>query len=203
MSKICCVIFDIGNVLVDWSPRHLYAPHFQDGSELDRFLTEIVPQSWNMEMDAGKPVSVAVEERIALYPDHADLILRWRDNGTELIKGAIEGSVEIMANLRRAHVPLYAISNYNRGRFDADRKRFAFYDWFDDIVLSGDVGLLKPDPRIYRLLIERTGLDPARSLFVDDRLENVEGARSVGLLGHQFTDAEKLRQALRASGFPR
>ncbi|MBY0613208.1 MAG: HAD family phosphatase [Beijerinckiaceae bacterium] len=200
--QIDCVIFDVGNVLVHWNPRTLYGKLIADEAELDRVLRDVVPMSWHTEFDAGKPFAVGVEERIRLFPDHADLIRIWDERWPEMFAGPIDGSVAILRRLKELKVPLFAITNYNRGKFDEDRKRFPFYDWFDDCVVSGDTGLTKPDPRIFRLLIDRNGIDPSRSLFIDDRLDNVEAAASLGLRTHQFSDPDALRETLAGLGMP-
>ena len=202
MGQIDHVIFDVGNVLVGWNPRNLYTRLIADEAELDRVLAEIVPMSWHGEFDAGKAFATGVEERIALYPHEADLIRAWNERWPEMFTGPIEGSVAIMCELKNAGVSLFGITNYNREKFDEDASRFEFYRWFDEIVVSGDVGMVKPDSRIYRLLIERVGFDPARGVFIDDRLENVRAAEAVGLVGHHFTDPEALRVALLELGLP-
>ncbi len=201
-SQIDQVIFDIGNVLVDWNPRHLYRKLIPDVAEMERVLHDIVPMSWHGELDAGKPFAQGVRERVALFPDYASLIEAWDKRWTEMIAGPIEGSVAIMQALKAAKIPILGITNYNREKFDGERQYFAFYNWFDDIVVSGDVGLLKPDPRIYQLLIARNKLNPSRAIFIDDRLENVQAAEAVGLQGHHFQGAESLRFALKALGLP-
>ena len=201
-AEIDHVIFDIGNVLVDWNPRNLYGKMFDDDEALAAFLRDIIPMSWHGELDAGKPFAVGVAERIALFPQHAELIHAWDERWPETIGGPIEGSVAIMRELKAAGISVLGITNYNREKFDGERKRFEFYDWFDDLVVSGDVGMLKPDRRIYELLITRNALDPARAIFIDDRLENVRGAEAVGLRGHHFRDADALRSELKSLGLP-
>ena len=198
--QIDCVIFDVGNVLVDWNPRNLYRKVISDEAELDRVLREVVPMSWHAEFDAGKPFSVGVSERIELLPQHADLIRIWDERWPEMFTGPIAGTVEIMRTLKESGMPVFGITNYNREKFDQDRERFPFYGWFDDCVVSGDTGFTKPDLRIFHLLIDRNKLDPARALFIDDRLDNVEAAEAVGLRGHQFTNPKNLKAALLAFG---
>ena len=196
------VIFDIGNVLIDWNPRHLYAKLVANDVERERLLAEVLPMSWHGELDMGKSFAQGVRERVALFPEHEILIRAWDARWPEMITGPIEESVAILGELMQAKVPVYAITNYNREKFDGERRRFAFYDWFDDLVVSGDVQLLKPDERIYRMLLERNGIDPSSAIFIDDRLENVVGAQAVGLAGHHFKTGEGLRLDLRARGLP-
>jgi HAD superfamily hydrolase (TIGR01509 family) len=201
-TEIDHVIFDIGNVLVDWNPRHLYRKLLGDEEQVEAFLQHYVPMSWHSEFDAGKPFAKGVEERIALFPDQAELIRAWDERWSETISGPIEGTVTILAGLKASGIPVFAITNYSREKFDKDRLRFPFYDWFEDIVVSGDVGLLKPAAAIYELLLERNGLDPGRSIFIDDRLENVRGAEKLGLHIHHFSGPERLAEDLRRCRLP-
>ncbi len=144
------ILFDLGAVLIDWNPRHLYRPLFKgDEAAMERFLGEIVPPSWNHEIDAGRPFADAVAERVRAFPDHAGLIALWKDEWPAMLRAAIPGSVEILAELRGRGYRLYALTNWSAETFPIARERFEFLDWFEDIVVSGEVKLAKPDPRIF------------------------------------------------------
>ena len=195
------ILFDLGAVLIDWNPRHLYRPLFKgDEAAMERFLGEIVPPSWNHEIDAGKPFADAVAERVRAFPHHADLIALWKDDWPKMLRAAIPGSVDILAELRGRGYRLYALTNWSAETFPVARERFDFLNWFDDIVVSGEVKLAKPDPRIFELTIERCRLEPAQTLFIDDSLHNVDAGRKAGLHALHFQTPAGLRDDLTKLG---
>jgi 2-haloacid dehalogenase len=191
------VLFDLGGVLIDWNPRYLYAPLFgADAAGMEDFLARICAPEWNHALDAGKPFAEAVAERQALFPEHAGMIALWRDGWPQMLREAIPETVALLAALRERGHRLVALTNWSAETFPVARARFEFLQWFEDIVVSGEVRLAKPDPRIFRIAIERNRLDPARTLFVDDSLVNVQAARGVGLHAVHFRDAQTLRDDL-------
>ena len=195
------VLFDLGKVLLDWNPRYFYSRFF-DGDEdaLERFLAEAVPGDWILEMDAGKPSAAAIAERQRLLPRHAELIGRWSEGWPQMLRGEIAGSVEILDELRRRDLRLYALTNFSTETFCIARERCECLGWFEDIVVSGEHGVVKPDPLIYELAIRRCRLEAARTVFVDDTPANVETARELGLHALLFTGPRKLREDLEALG---
>lgn len=194
------VLFDLGKVLLDWDPRYYYRDFFDDERALEAFVREVVAPEWILEMDAGKPAAQAVAERSRLYPDHAGLIARWPSGWPAMLRGEIAGSVAVLAALRERGLRLYALTNFSTETFPVARERHAFLGWFEDIVVSGEHGLVKPDPRIYRLAIERCRLEPARTVFVDDSPANVAAGRAAGMHALHFTAPERLRADLVALG---
>ncbi len=190
------IVFDLGMVLIEWDPRHLYRKVFDDPAKMEWFLTHVCHGEWNLEQDKGRSFDEAVAEATARHPDHAREIALYRDRWMEMVPGAIEGSVAILEELHGKGVALYAITNWNGDTFRATRQRFPFLEKFRDIVVSGDEKLLKPEPAIFELLARRNRLDLSNSLFIDDSLKNVKGAEAVGMKGHHFTSPESLRQAL-------
>lgn len=195
------MVFDLGNVLIDWNPRHLYRRHFpDDDAGMEAFLATVCPPSFNDELDAGRPFAEAVAERAARFPDHAPLIELWQRDWEQMLGDPIEASVEILADLRAGGVPRYALSNWSAETFPIARDRFAFLGWFDGIVISGEVGCIKPDPAIFAALAERFGLTPATTVFVDDNHVNVEGGRQLGFDAVLFTTPDQLRADLVARG---
>ncbi|HVY06437.1 MAG TPA: HAD family phosphatase [Burkholderiales bacterium] len=191
------VLFDLGAVLVDWNPRYLYRQHFNgDDQAMERFLAEIAPPWWNLEIDGGKTFDLAVAERSALHPQHAGLIALWRDGWEQMLRDEIAGSVEILSELRARGHKLHALTNWSAETFPVARRRFGFLEWFQHIVVSGEVGLVKPDPRIFALAIERCALDPARTIFIDDNAHNVEAGRNAGMHALHFQDPGRLRSDL-------
>ncbi len=190
------VAFDLGMVLIEWDPRHLYRKVFADDAKMEWFLANVCHGEWNLEQDRGRSFDDAVAEATSRHPDFKTEIALYRDRWMEMVPGAIEGSVAILEELHGKGVPLYAITNWNGDTFRATRDRFAFLKRFRDIVVSGDAKILKPDPAIFDLLCTRNSLDPAQCLFIDDSMKNVKGAEAVGWLAHHFTSPEKLRSAL-------
>jgi 2-haloacid dehalogenase len=191
------VLFDLGGVLIDWNPRYLYAPLFGARSaEMEDFLARVCAPDWNHSMDAGRPFAEAVAERQQLFPEHAGLIALWKDGWEQMLRDAIHDTVAVLAELRERGHRLVALTNWSAETFPVARARFAFLQWFEDIVVSGEVRLAKPDPRIFQLAIERNRLDPARTLFIDDSSINVEAARGTGLHAVHFRGAGPLREDL-------
>jgi len=190
------IVFDIGNVLIQWEPRALYRKIFATEDEVDWFLTHVCPPSWNLEQDRGRSFADAVVEAQARHPQHADAIAAYHLRWQETILGSIGGTVAILEDLHEAGVPLYAITNWNQEKFRETRGRFAFLQRFRDIVVSGDERLVKPDAAIYRVLLDRNGLAAGDCLFIDDSPKNVTGAEAVGMKAHHFTTPEALRADL-------
>jgi 2-haloacid dehalogenase len=195
------VIFDVGRVLFDWDLRYLFAKLIADKDELEWFVTNVVTPGWHFQHDAGRPLAEMVPERKAEFPDHAPLIDAYAARFNETIPGPMPGSLELVERLDAAGVPLFAITNFGHEFWEAFRPTQPVFDCFRDIVVSGTEKLMKPDPAIYALAIERFGIDPAGAFFIDDVAANVAGAESVGIAGHQFVDAETLERELVARDY--
>ena len=195
------VIFDVGRVLFDWDLRHLFAKLVADRDELEWFVTNVVTPEWHFQHDAGRPLAEMVPELKAGFPDHAMLIDAYASRFNETIPGPIPGSLELVERLDDAGVPLFAITNFGHDFWEGFRPTQPIVDRFRDIGVSGTVKLMKPDPAIYRLAIERFGIDPAGALFVDEVAANVAGAGSVGIAGHRFVDAATLERTLVERGY--
>ena len=198
---IKAVIFDVGNVLYGWDPDAFLVRQIADDAQRLKFIEDTDLWAWHDSLDGGRPFDEAAHELSEVYPAYAELISAWGSRFGETISGPIEPVHAIVDELDRAGVPLFAITN-----FSADfwapfvEKERAFFSRFRSIVVSGEVKLLKPDPAIYWLALDRFGLKPPDALFVDDRRINVEGAEAIGLSAHLFTDAPGLRERLEAEG---
>lgn len=193
------VIFDFGGVLLDWNPRNLYRKLIADEAACEHFLTEVCPPEWNVAQDAGRSFAEAEAEAIARHPDKAELIRAWLPRFDEMIPDVIGGTVDILERLHARGVPLYGLTNFSGETFVPTRRRFDFFDRvFRGIVVSGDEKVIKPDPRIYRLLLDRYDVDPHRTVFIDDSLKNVEAANALGIHGIHFKTPEALAQELNA-----
>jgi 2-haloacid dehalogenase len=196
------VVFDLGGVLIDWNPRHLYRKLIADTVEMERFLTTVCTPAWNAQQDAGRPLAEAVSTLSAAHPQHAAWIAAYYDRWEEMIAGALAETVEILEALARARVPLFALSNWSAETFPAARQMFPFLSRFDGIVISGEVRVNKPDPRIFRALTERYRVVPEEAVFVDDVAANVDAATALGFHGVPFTTAAALVSELAALGLP-
>ena len=170
------VIFDLGGVLIDWDPRYLYRRLFTDADAMESFLAEVTTPAWNAEQDA-------------------DLIEAYHQRWSEMLAGAIEGTVAILEQLRGS-VRLFALSNWSAETFPIALERFPFLTWFDGIVISGEVGAAKPDARIFEHLVITYGIEPADAVFIDDNASNVEAAERLGFVALQFVDERSLRADL-------
>ena len=197
------VVFDVGNVLIEWDPRNLYRKVFDDEAAMESFLAEVCTDDWNLEQDRGRSFAEAIAERVALFPEFEAEIRAYDTGWHDMVPGEVPGTAALLGELKEAGVPLYAITNFSREKFIEARKRFPFLDTsFIDTVVSAHEGCIKPDPRIFEILFERNSLEPARTIFIDDSLKNVEGARTAGMHAHHFRDADTLRRDLASLGFP-
>lgn len=191
------VMFDLGGVLIDWDPRYLYRPLFGDDvAGMEDFLARICPPEWNRQLDAGVSFADAVAQRQREFPEHAAMIALWRDGWVQMLRDAIPETVEILGQLRDRGHRLVALTNWSAETFPLARSRFEFLSWFEDIVVSGVERLAKPDPRIFRLALERNRLVAESTLFIDDVLANVEAASALGIDAVHFQGAPGLREAL-------
>lgn len=196
MNQITTVVFDVGRVLVEWDLRHLFAKLIDDQAELDWFLTNVITPEWHFQHDAGRPLAEMTTELAAIHPRYASHIEAYRTRFNETIPGPVPGSFEIVGELAARGVPLFAITNFGEEFWDMFRPTQPIFDHFGDIIVSGTEKLMKPDPAIYALALERFGLQPGEAIFIDDNHDNVVGARANGFAAHHFTDAQKLRAEL-------
>jgi 2-haloacid dehalogenase len=190
------IVFDFGNVLVDWNPHYLYRKLLDGDQAIDQFLGEIDFFQWNLQHDAGRPFDESIAEMCALYPQYCDLIRAYDLRYEESISGPIWPTVEVLRSLKDAGYPLYALSNWPADKFDLVRPKYEFFSWFDDIVISGKVRIAKPDRRIFELLLQRIGRPPGECLFIDDSPKNIAAAQQLGFQTIHFHSAEQLKQDL-------
>ncbi|KAB2910222.1 MAG: HAD-IA family hydrolase [Hyphomicrobiaceae bacterium] len=203
MTGIDTVVFDIGNVLLDWDPRHLYRKMFADHSRMEWFLTHVCSPDWNRRQDAGRAWAEAEADLLARYPDLREEIIAFRGRWPEMVSGPLHDTVAVLEELRSANVPLYAITNFAADTFAVARSIFGFLGLFRGVVVSGAVKLMKPDPAIYHRLACDHAVDLSRAVFIDDSHANCEGARRAGMAAAiHFKGAAPLRDELRALGLP-
>lgn len=195
------VIFDLGNVLIQWDPRHLYRKIFGlDVAGMEAFLAEVCSPDWNERQDQGRPWSEAIAEAIERHPSQEANIRAFYDRWEEMMPGANNDVVDILRELGQRHLRLLALTNWSTETFPIAQARFDFLNWFEGIVVSGHEGLVKPQAEIFELTIQRFGLSPRSTLFIDDSLRNVEAARRVGLNAIHFVGVDDLRARLREVG---
>ena len=191
------IVFDYGAVLVDWNPHHLYDGYFGSVEKADWFLNNICLYSWNIQMDGGKPFAEGVAELQAQYPEWSEAIEIYHTRWIEMMGGEIEGMSSLVKRLKAAGYRVFGLTNWSSETFPLVRDKYPIFSLMEGMVVSGEEHLLKPDAAIYNCLLERYGLRAEESLFVDDNLANVEGARAVGMQGVQFKSAEELERTLK------
>jgi 2-haloacid dehalogenase len=194
--SVATVVFDLGGVLIEWDPRHLYRGLFDDDEAMEHFLETVCTAEWNAEQDRGRSLATATSQLIAEYPEHADLIEAYYGRWEEMLGEPIAGTVEITRELAAGGIRLLALSNWSAETFPIVRPRLAFLDDFDGVLLSGAEGLIKPDPAIYLLLAQRYGVNIDHTVFVDDAAKNVETASMLGFDSIRFESPAQLRMEL-------
>jgi 2-haloacid dehalogenase len=194
------VVFDIGNVLVRWNPRNLFRKTIKDEARMERFLATALAMDFVSLTDIAADFSKAVAERARAFPEFARELHLFDERWVETIGGPIEENVALMRRLKAAGRPVYALSNFATVKFALARRMFDFLGEFDHAVISGHVGVVKPDPRIFQILFERSGRRPEELVFVDDQLKNIEAARSLGMPSIHYLDGVDLEKELSRRG---
>ncbi|CAA9518522.1 MAG: Hydrolase, haloacid dehalogenase-like family [uncultured Sphingomonadaceae bacterium] len=198
---VTAVVFDVGNVLYHWDPRNLYRQLIADEAALERFLHETDFVAWHFELDGGRVYAEAAEDLGGRFPHHRSLIDAWGPRFGESIGDPVAGMRELVEELDGAGVPLFAITNFSAEFWTPfAAKESALFDRFRDIVVSGEEKMVKPDPAIFALALDRFRLTGPEALFVDDRADNVAAAEAAGMRAHLFTDEPGLRARLVAEG---
>ncbi len=192
------IIFDFGAVLVDWNPHYLFDPYFGDADKATWFLDHICTSEWNRRLDGGKPFAEGIAELKARYPEWTREIELYGSEWKKMMGGAIPGMYGLVKDLKDAGYGVYGLTNWSAETFYLIEKDYPVFALLDGKVVSGEERLLKPDPAIFHCLLDRYGLKAEESVFIDDTLPNVEGARAAGLAGLHFKDADSLRKELHA-----
>ena len=181
------VVFDIGNVLLRWDPRNLYRNVFDDEARMERFLATALGMDFVSHTDVAEDFAGALEARAKSFPEFAEEVRMFHPRWIETLGGPIEENVALLRRLRASGKPVYALSNFARETFALAERHHDFLSEFDDRVISGHVGVVKPEPRIYEILFERVGRQPSELLFIDDLAANVRAAEALGMPAIHFT----------------
>lgn len=189
------IIFDFGGVLIDWNPLHLYNRYFLgDEAKARWFIDNICTMEWNVQMDAGKPFADGIRELTALHPEWADAIAAYRARWQEMIGGPIPGMTDVVHQLKDAGYHVFGLSNWSWETLSTIIDDYPVIKELEGVVISGLEYVIKPQPEIYRLLLDRYRLDADECIFIDDNLANVQGAEAVGIHGLHFTGPEMLKE---------
>ncbi|MBC6991041.1 HAD family hydrolase [Hymenobacter sp. BT491] len=200
-SPITAIIFDLGGVLIDWNPRYLYQKLIPDEQAMTAFLTDVASPDWNEEQDAGRSLAEGTALLVAQHPQHKELIEHFYGRWSEMLGGAIQGTVDILTELKNSQrYHLYALTNWSAETFPVALEQFEFLHWFEGIVVSGTEKSRKPFPEFYHLLLTRYNVAPQQALFIDDNLRNIHAAQALGLQTIHFESPEQLRAELQALG---
>jgi 2-haloacid dehalogenase len=190
------IIFDFGNVLVRWEPEKIYAEHFGDEAKAWWFLRHVADNDWRLRIDAGESQDACIAEQQARYPEYRQALALYRDRWRDMLTGEMPGMRDIIVELRKKGHEIYGLTNWSMETFPQAREHFPILQMIDRYVVSGAEHLVKPDPRLFQVLLDRYGLRAEECTFVDDNPVNVEAARRMGMRGIQFVGAEKLRKEL-------
>lgn len=195
--SIKAVIFDFGGVLINWDPRRVFQRYFPvDAQAMEAFMVEIGFSEWNLRQDEGYPFEQAVVDLSARFPQYAHIIRAYDVYWEESITGIVPETVEILQRLKAGGYRLCGLTNWNYDKFTLVRHKYKFFKLFEEIIVSGEVKLVKPDPAIYRLLLDKIRLSPQECVMVDDSATNSEASRKLGFACIHFTSPEQLELEL-------
>lgn len=201
MNQPKAIIFDLGNVLVDWNPDYLFRKIITDADKRQYFLTHICNLHWNELQDGGRTIAEGTAELLAQHPEWEEQIRAYYDRWPEMFNGPIEGTVEIFRQLKaQERYKFYALTNWSAELFPIALEIFPFFHWFDGRVVSGEEGMRKPDPTFFQLLLDRYGLQASEVLFIDDNLRNVMAAEAMAIDSICFENPQQLQAALAERG---
>jgi 2-haloacid dehalogenase len=194
--RIEAVVFDLGGVLLNWDPRHLYRKLFTDETQMDYFLKEICNPAWHDAHDRGVPTASSCADLATRHPEWAEQIRAWGERSEEMVAGSYQPSVDVLHDLKLTGLPCYALTNMEAETYPLRVQRFEFLQWFDGTVVSGNEGIAKPDPEIFIRMLARYDFVAASTLMIDDKLENLAVAKQLGMVTHHFHSAQQLRDCL-------
>lgn len=194
------VVFDVGNVLIRWDPLLVYREMIPDDEKRAWFMQNVCTAAWNLEQDRGRSWEEAVALLVASHPEWESQIRAYDERWHEAVPGIIEDSVAVLAELKQRGEKVYAITNFSREKWAECLIRFPFLQSFDGVVVSAHERVIKPDPAIYEILLQRYGLVAPDCIFIDDSAKNIEAARGVGMKAVHFVEPINLRSELAGHG---
>ena len=194
------LLWDVGNVIVRWNPRTLYAKIFKEPADLDRFLSHVGTLDWHSATDRGVTFADNIAALSAEHPHHAEHIAAWWDRWDEMLSGTIPETESVIEDLAARGVPQFALTNMSSETWPGIKAMSPAFRHFRDAIVSAEERVIKPEPRIYQIVLERTGLEPADLLFVDDSAANIAAAAVLGFHTHHFTDPAALRPTIERHG---
>jgi 2-haloacid dehalogenase len=200
VTPINAVVFDVGGVLIDWDPRYLYRKIIPEEATMERFLAEVCTPDWHAQHDVGASYEDTIPALVAANPEWEVEVRAWTDRFTEMYGGAFDGTVALLRNLHEREMPLFASTNWGAESWAAITARYEFFGWFDGALVSGEVGIAKPDPAFFDLLIETCSLEPSMTLYIEDNLTNLRAAAHKGFVTHAFVSPQALAADLRQRG---
>ncbi|MEI6142347.1 MAG: HAD family phosphatase [Mariniphaga sp.] len=189
------IIFDFGGVVIDWNPRYLYRSVFSDPSEMEFFLANICTPAWNVNQDAGYPIADATKELQIQHPEYANEIAKFYDNWIQMISGEIVENTRLLIPLKEKY-RLFGLTNWSAETFPIAFEKFRFFKNFEGIVVSGAEKMIKPDPALFTLLLNRYNLKAEESLLIDDSLANIIAAKEMGFPTIHIRDGITLYEQL-------
>lgn len=196
MKKIKNIVFDFGGVLLDWNPRYLYHSYFAEEKEMEHFLANICTNEWNAEQDRGRPFSEGVKLLQSQHPEYHEAIQLFADRWEEMLKGEIADSVDLLRKLKEQGFRIFGLTNWSAETIQTAYRNHDFFELFEGIVVSGEEQLIKPDKRIYEVLLNRYMLDAEESVFIDDNLSNVKSAQELGFNAILFDNFANVQEQL-------
>ncbi|MCC6298556.1 MAG: HAD family phosphatase [Anaerolineales bacterium] len=199
-ANIKTIIFDFGNVLLEWNPWYVYRRHFDNEDGMKAFFREVDFMAWNAQQDKGRTFKEGVADHAQKFPQYAYLFQAYHDHWKDSIGDAITGTVDILKRLKVKGYPLFGLSNWSAETFPFAREKYDFFDLFDNIIISADVRLVKPEPEIFQLTLEKIGKPAHECVFIDDSLTNIEQAKKIGFVTIHFTSPEQLENKLTQMG---
>lgn len=190
------IIFDFGGVLLDWNPRYLYKSYFNNDEEMEHFLADICNGEWNIRQDAGRPFAEAVKELQAKFPEYAEAIQMYDDDWEKMLKCELPESIDLLKELKFMGYGIYGLTNWSAEKIGYAFANYSFFSLFDGIVVSGVEKVVKPDRKIYEILLERYSLKPGECVFIDDNQDNVDMAKVLGINAIRFDNICNVKEHL-------
>ena len=190
------IILDFGGVLLDWNPRYLYKSYFNNDEEMEHFLADICNGEWNIRQDAGRPFAEAVKELQAKFPEYAEAIQMYDDDWEKMLKCELPESIDLLKELKFMGYGIYGLTNWSAEKIGYAFANYSFFSLFDGIVVSGVEKVVKPDRKIYEILLERYSLKPGECVFIDDNQDNVDMAKVLGINAIRFDNIGNVKEHL-------